>query len=526
MMSIRALTTWRLTHRTRLVAGILAPLWLIGCAHGTGAQAAEHHHTKDKAAATAQDRDAFRNTVPVAESAPALNLPTPERTTLDNGLGLWVFPKRDLPLVQVVALIKSGSAADPKGQEGLASLTAEVMRRGTRGRSSQAIALEVENLGGSLDVGVQDDATVLEVGALTQNIGPVLDVMADVLQNASFERDAFERAQKQRLTELLQLQSEPRACAQTVFRKVAFGAHPYGHTGRGSPRSVRGLHPATLAHFYAQHMLPTNTQIIVVGDVSTEEAKAMIEARLGAWRGNHVPLPAPRPPQAMPREIALVHRPEAAQAQLSVGGIGLSRNDPDYYPAVLANAVLGGLFNSRLNMNLREDKGWTYGVRSMFAFLRAPGPFVISTSIRNDAAVAGITEIFKEIVRMRDEEVSAEELTAAKNRFALSLPANFESIDGLAQMISTLALHDLPLEHYRELPAALARVTAQDVQRVMREHIVPENLHVVVVGDAHELQAPLTALKLGRVRLRDGEGQRQVAVPKQATEPAPNTVSP
>lgn len=506
---------------TALTLALCLPMWLVGCAHGTGARAAQPNGGPAQATHKSRgDHDAFRNTVPAPEPSPALHLPMPERMTLDNGIALWVFPKRDLPLVQVVTLITSGSAADPAGHEGLASLTAEVMRRGTRSRSAQAIALEVENAGGALDVDVGDDATVVEAGALKQNIGPVLDVMADILQHATFEASAFERAQKQRLTELMQLHNEPRACAQTVFRKVAFGAHPYGHTGRGSPKSIRGLHANTLKRFYSQHVVPANTQIIVVGDVSTDEARAMVEDRLGAWRGSPVQLPKPSAAKQQPREIALVHRPEAAQAQLSVGGIGLSRSDADYYPAVLANAVLGGLFNSRLNMNLREDKGWTYGVRSMFAFLRAPGPFVVSTSIRNDAAVAGITEIFKEIDRMRREKVSEEELTAAKNRFTLSLPANFESLEGIAQMLSTLALHDLPLTYYRDLPAALAQVTAQDVLRVMQQHVVPEKLQVVVVGDADELQAPLEALKLGQVRLRDGEGQLVRRGPAPAPKPA------
>ncbi len=233
----------------------------------------------------------------------------------------------------------------------------------------------------------------------------------------------------------------------------------------------------------------------------------MIEERLGGWHGRKGEQKPPAAPHAQPHEIALINRADATQSQLIMGSVGLSRQSPDYFPAVLANAVLGGMFNSRLNMNLREDKGWTYGVRSTFAFLRAPGSFSISTGIRTDATAQGIAEIYKEIDHLRNADISEEELSAAKNYFTLTLPATFEGLDGIASMLSTLALNDLPLTYYRDLPAALAEVTVADVRRVIKEHVVPKNMSIVVVGDAATLQGPLTALNRAPVRLRDSEGQ-------------------
>jgi zinc protease len=489
--------------QTLRAVSVLCPALLFGCAHGGQAHASAQQDARSAQA----DRDAFRRTIPSSEAAPTLHLPVAQRLTLPNGLGVWILPKRDLPLVQVVALIKSGTAEDPPKLEGVASLTAEVMRRGTRSRSAHAIALEVENLGGSLGCFVEDDATYFEASALTPNIGPVLDVLADVLQHPSFDRSEFERAQKERLSELAQMQSRPAAIAAAVTRRVVHGPHPYGHRGLGTQQSVRAIHPATLATFYGRHVRPANTQIIIVGDVSPAEAQAMIEERLGSWHGKPGAQQAPVAGRPQERQIALVHRPEASQSQLTVCTKGLSRQDPDFYSAMLANEILGGLFNSRLNMNLREDKGWTYGVRSSFGFLRAPGAFAINTSIRTDATLDGIHEIFAEIERMRTEEISEQELNAAKNGIILSLPGNFESVDTLAGMVGNLALHQLPLTYYRDLPAAYAKVTPKDVLRLMRKVLAPEALSIVVVGDETVVEAKLAALGRGPVHHYDAEGQ-------------------
>jgi len=497
-----------LGQRTLRAVSVLCPIFVLSCAHGVQA------HAPQKSAQSAPDRDAFRRTVPTSEAAPALHLPVPEHVTLPNGLGVWILPKRDLPLVQVVALIKSGAAQDPPHMEGLASLTAEVMRRGTRSRSAHAIALEVENLGGYLGCSVEDDATYVEAGALTQNMGPVLDVLADVLQHPSFDRGEFERVQKERLSDLAQMQSRPQAIASTVVRQVVHGQHPYGHLGLGTPKSVRAIHPAALATFYGRHVRPANTQIIIVGDVSPAEAQAMIAERLGSWHGPAGEQGPPPTGHPQGRQIALVHRPEATQSQLVVCTKGLSRHDPDFYSAMLANEILGGLFNSRLNMNLREDKGWTYGVRSSFGFLRAPGAFTISTSIRTDATLDGIQEIFREIERMRTEPVSQAELNAAKNGIILSLPGSFESVDSIAGMVSNLALHELPLTYYRDLPEAYAKVTPQDILRIMQKVLAPEALSIVVVGDKLVVEPKLAALGRGPVRAYDAEGRPVADAPR------------
>lgn len=492
-----------------MCGNLLVCALLAGCAHRGHASAAEQppSHADKLQDGRPIARDYFRNTIPIAEPQPPLRLPTPEEVLLDNGLRLWVVPKHDLPLVQVLALIGTGSAQDPKGQEGLASMTASTMRRGTRSRSAQAIALEVEDRGASLSVSVTDDATQWHVGAMTENIGPVLDVLADVLQQPSFARSEFELAQKRRLTQLLQAQSEPPSIAQTVFSKVVYGQHPYGNPGNGDLKSIRAMRAAALAAFYAKHVRPANTHIIVVGDITREQAAQMIVERFGAWRGKKFQDKPPVAPKPQPQEIALVHRADGAQSQLMVGGLGLSRQSPDLYSAMVANAILGGLFNSRLNMNLREDKGWTYGAGSRFAPLRATGPFFVSTSIRKDVTGQGITEIFGEIERMRHEPVSQAELLAAKNSLTLTLPANFETMGGIANMFSTLALHQLPVDYWQKFPEEIDKVTTGDVQRAINTYMAPKALSVVVVGDRAALEPELTALKRGPVRHRDVDGK-------------------
>lgn len=494
--------------RTRGTATACALTLLLGfgCAHPRQAGSAPAHPTAAHKQSAGPARDAFRQQVPAAEPGTALHLPTPTRTTLSNGLTLYTVSKRELPLVHVVALIRSGAAQDPPGSEGLAALTAEVARRGTASRDAHAIAQQVEDLGSSLSVSVDDDTTSLSAGALTQNIGPVLDVLADVLQGPSFAGAELERARAEQLSALLQHEAEPSAAARAVFRRVVFGAHPYGHTELGRPKSVRRLQRNALVNFHRRHWRPANAAVIVVGDITAEAAAEAIEQRLGRWHGATGVQAAPAAAKAQPAEIALVDRPGAAQSQLRVGMLGIERDDPDFDALRLGNAVLGGMFGSRLIMNLREDKGWTYGVYSSVAALRAPGSLAIGGGIRTDATAPAITEILREVERMRDADIGEDELLAAKNHATLSLPGKFESVGGIAGMVAELATYDLPPSYYQDLPARLAAISASDVRRALRAHLDPERLSIVVVGDRSAVGPGLEGLGRGPVHLRDAEG--------------------
>jgi zinc protease len=233
-----------------------------------------------------------------------------------------------------------------------------------------------------------------------------------------------------------------------------------------------------------------------------------VEARLGGWKGTPGQTPAPADPKAQPAEVTLVHRADAPQSQLRIGHLGVARNNPDYFPLILCNAVLGGMFNSRINMMLREQKGYTYDARSQFGFARAPGDFVVSTGVRTDVTAPAIQDVLAEIERMRKTDVTAEELQHAKNSYSLSLPGMFQNASRVASMMGGLFVYDLPLDYYQTLPQNLSGVSVADVRRVADAHLKPEQLSIVVVGDESKVGPSLSQLGRGPVVKRTVTGAK------------------
>lgn len=504
-----------------LSVAALAATSLLGCAHARVAQndtmpSSKRPATVGRGQRASDDSQAFRHHVPDPGVIGRLQAPVPEVRTLQNGLAVWVVSKRDLPLVQAALVVKAGSANDPKGAEGTAGLLVDVMKLGTRTRTAAAIADEIETLGSNLNVGVDDDATTFEVGALTDNLPAALAVMADVVQHPALAERDVTRARTARLAELVAVGGEARALARQVFRRTVFGTHPYGHTSRGFTEQVKKLQRNQLAAYHQAHFRPANAALVVVGDVDTESAVALAERMFGGWRGQGGTDAPPPPAAAHAGGVVLIDRPGATQSQVAVGGVGVERSSKDYYALSLGNAILGGMFNSRINMNLREEKGWTYGARSSFVFLRSKGSFSVDAGIRTDVTAPAVHEIFGEIERIRAEPVTAEELQAAKNRAILSLPGALEDVDAIGGMVLAMVVHGLPPTYLRELPDKLEAVTVEDVQRVIRNVLDPAQMDVVVVGDAAQVEEGLRGLRHGEVQRCDAEGQ-----PVHGAAPAP-----
>ncbi|HET6346489.1 MAG TPA: pitrilysin family protein, partial [Myxococcota bacterium] len=306
-----------------------------------------------QAAEPAPPADAWRRERPKADPVPELHAPVPVQKVLTNGLTVLSVPKPALPIVNVSLIIKSGSAQDPAGQEGVAGFTADMLKNGTAKLTAEAIADEVETRGSSIDVDVDEDSITLSATALKENIGAVFDVMADLVQHAAFQPKEIERARKQRQASLAQSQDDPARTANRVFRSVVYGGHPYGHTTLGTTKALKKLGKKELQAYFAAHFRPANAAVVVVGDWTVDEAQKEVDKRLGAWKGKPAVQAPPAAPQAQPAELALVARSGAPQSQLMVGHLAVSRADPDYFSLVICNAILGGLFNSRINMNLR-----------------------------------------------------------------------------------------------------------------------------------------------------------------------------
>lgn len=456
----------------------------------------------------------FRAAPPAAGPTPELAAPVAERRKLDNGLVVLVVPKRDLPLVSVTVVAKAGSSADPEGLSGLAGVAGDLLRSGTKTRNAQALADEVETQGAHLEVRVEEDALTVSSLALADRWPSVFDVVADVVMNSTFAADELERVRKRRLAALVEEADDPESVAARTMRETVFGHHPYGHTVLGNEQAVSKISRDDVVAFAKSHLRPANAAVIVVGDVTASQAFAAVEQRLGGWRGASGASPRLPPAAPQPAKVILVPRAEAPQSQLLVGQLGIARDSADYYATLVMNEILGGMFNSRLNMNLREDKGFTYGAYSYFDAHRFAGIFVAGAGVRTDATLPALKEMFTEIAGMRNGDVSDAELVHAKEGFALSLPARFQTIGSIAAMVSNIYLYDFPLDYYRELPKKIRSVTRQDVRRTAVTHLTPELLSIVAVGDPSQIEAGLRAFGRGPIEVRS------VAVPTSMTPEA------
>jgi zinc protease len=445
----------------------------------------------------------FRNDRPKTAQAPELHAPVPSKKVLSNGLTVLVVPMPNAPLVTLQITVKGGSSQDPAHLPGLANFAASMLKQGTRTQSAQQIADKVELLGASLGINTDEDYTDISTTALSDNFNAVLDVVSDVVLHPTFSFGEIERLRKQILAALQEIQNDPEQMADVTFRQALYGDHPYGHPTLGTEDGVRKISKSDLENFYFASLRPQNAAIVVVGNVIPDEVFSNMERRFGGWGNNDVLAGAPAVTHALAAQnVIVIDRRDAPQTQLRVGHLGVERTNPDYYPLVLCNAILGGLFNSRINMNLREDKGYTYGARSSFDFMRAAGPFVVSTGVRTDVTTDALKEIIKEIDKIRQNGVKPDELRNAKNRYTLSLPGYLQTTRGVATMIANIFVFDLPLDYYQQLPKNIEAVTLPDVQRVAKTHLHADKLLVTAVGDKRFIEAGLIDMKIGKVVIR------------------------
>ncbi len=447
-----------------------------------------------------------RTVVPAPGPVPVLHAPQITAHVLENGLKVLLVQKRDLPLLSARVVIRSGSAADPEQSSGLAGFMAELLKYGTATMSAVQVADEVETLGSHIGVGVDKESITLSATALSTNFPAIFDVMADLLLKPAFAPEEVERVRRQRLGALAQVREDPRGMARRAYLRSIYGAHPYGHTVLGSADGLKMITRDQILSFYTQHIRPDNAAVILVGDIDMTTALDAVKDRFSGWTGSGESFVVPEPKQAK-TGIVLVNKAGAPQSQLRLGHLGVKRDDPDYFAIVMCNAILGGLFNSRINMNLREDKGYTYGARSSFSFMRGRGPFTVNTGVRTDATGPAIVEVLKEIALLREKGVTPEELDLAKNSYSLSLPGYFQSIGTIGSMAANIFLYDLPLSYYQDLPAALAKVSVEDVKRVANAHLHPDQLAIVVVGDEEAIEKSLMALGRGPIQRRDADGK-------------------
>ena len=455
------------------------------------------------AASVAQQPAFDRSKAPALGAAPALTVPAVRASRLANGAARKVVEQRELPLVHITLQFAGGGRLD-NTQPGLASFVATMIREGAGSRDANALQSELAFLGATLSANADWDNTTVTLRVAKRNLDAALDLMADVVLRPTFIAADVRRQRDLRLAGLLQQKDQPRTLATMTFNRALFPVgHPYRQSLGGDSASTAALDSATVRAFHDGAYRPLRATFTIVGDIGEAEARAQLERRFGAWtvpgaerRPAPVLVAATRTPT---RRVILVDKPGAAQSVVMIGAPGLERTSPDYAAIQVMNTILGGSFSSRLNTNLRETKGYTYGASSGFQWRPLPGAFVASSDVRTDVTDSSLVEFFKEIRRLRDEPVSDAELARAKAYIALGIPGDLESTAQIAGQVTALALFNLPLTWLQEYVTAVNAVTVADVQRVARRYVPDDAATIVVVGDLSKVRAGIEALNLGPI---------------------------
>jgi zinc protease len=444
---------------------------------------------------------------PTAAAPRAWSFPHIETRALEGDLTLLVAPVHTLPLVSVLVVTDAGADNDTPGREGRAALTAQAMLEGTATRDGAALAEAAEQLGTSLDCSADWDGAYASCTSLTDKADRAVALLGEVLATPSFPASELERLRRERLADIAQTHKEPRGLADehfaaSVYQETSRFSAPLG----GTRASVSTLDAdACRAHCEARWRRGGST-VIVVGDITPDRAAALISRGLAGWRGAAVPrTPVNDARAAGGRRVTVVDRPGATQSELRVGHVAVPRTHPDYFPLVLGNAILGGLFNSRLNMNLRERHGYTYGAGSGFDWRRQAGPFVASAAVETAVTEPAMREMLAELAAIRETPVTADELDLAQRYLDGVFPLRYETTGAIANALAarvTFGLADDWFTRYRERVRA---VTAEDIQRAMATHLSPDAWQVVVVGDAATVAPVLEGMALGPVRVVSAE---------------------
>ncbi len=438
---------------------------------------------------------------PVAGPSREYRFPGVVRTALTNGVSLAVAPMTRLPLVTVLALVDAGAACDPPGAEGIAALTARALTEGTTRRDGATLTLDMERLGSGLDAFCDWDDVLVHLTVTPSRLDHAFALLGEVLTAPAFLPRDVDRLRNERLADLLQQQVEPRSLADDKFSEFLYApTSRYALPADGNTATVSPLDADAVRRFHDARYAPSALTVIVVGDVTPEAAHALAETSIGAWRHTVMKGPAlDDRVRGSGRRVHIVPKADAPQTELRVGHHGVVRGHPDYFPLVVMNALLGGLFSSRINLNLRERNAFTYGARSAFEWRRGAGPFVVSTAVKTDVTGPATREILTEISRMREDAVSADELSLATAYLDGVFPIRYETTQSVAQAIAIARTFGLDEDYFTRYRDRVRSVTPEDVQRVARAHLHPEQVMVVAVGDASVIGPALERLEIGPV---------------------------
>jgi zinc protease len=454
---------------------------------------------------TAQD---WRKDVPKPGADPKLHLPTPKTFTAANGMKVYLIEEHALPVMSASLVTLAGGENNPSDKAGLAAFAARMLTEGTATRSSTQLANDIAQIGANLGSTATMDSATVSVGALSNYTNGAMELLSDVALHPAFKSEEVERIRQQRLVAILQEGDQPVLSALRVGQKAVYGDQPYGFRAVGTTASVKATTQGDLSSFWATYYTPKDAALILAGDLTESEAKRLADKYFGAWSagGEAASTHLPAAPSAPERKIVLVDKPGSPQTTLIAFGLGVPRNSPDYPAVTEMNSILGGLFSSRINMNLREKNGFTYGAFSGFMFYRGGGPSFSGASVRTDVTGPAARELFSELNRIHTDPATPAELKLAKDNALRSLPGDFETVGSESALMSQLFVYGLPNDYFQKLPAAFEAVTPAAVAKAAQDYIHPQNLVVVAVGDRAKIQPDLEKLNLGPIELRDESG--------------------
>jgi zinc protease len=434
-----------------------------------------------------------RTSLPRPGPEPAFSFPEIRHARLPNGVELWTAEQHDVPLVSVLALVRAGASLDPSGRPGLAAITGDLLDEGCGQLDALALHETLGRLGAQLETEVGADAALLGLTTLERFTEPALDVLAQLITVPRLEEEDFERVRDLRLNRLLQMREMPPSVAERTFTSLVYGDHPYGHLPIGTEESLRTMAVDETRAFHATMYDPSRLTVIAVGDATHEKMCDLMAGAFGGWQ------PAANQerrtdPASIPvdsgsaKRFALVPRPGAPQSELRIGHMSAPRSTPDYHALVTLNMVLGGQFVSRINSNLRERKGYTYGARTSFDFRRGPGPFVLHASVQSNSTADSIREVLGELQAIRGSRpVTPDELELGRASLTRGYPRGFETAEQIGRAIAQLALYDLPPDYFTRFVPTVLALTPDDLTRAAAAHIDPSRLLTVIVGDPEEI---------------------------------------
>lgn len=459
---------------------------------------------------TADTKDYSVN-LPKPQADPKLTLPSIDKQKLSNGMNVWFVKQNELPIISMNLVLNSGGTTDPQDRAGLASMTAALLDDGTKTRSAVEIANQLQSIGALLGTGSGWDSANVSMQTLSGNADKALEIYADVITNPTFPEDEISTLRNRTLVAFKQRKDNPNAIANIVYNSLLYGKnHPYGKSLGGDETSIKAINRAEIEKFYATYYRPNNATLIVVGDTDSKTMLPKLEKAFANWKTGEVPQ------TSIPTEttfdkpgIYIVDKPGAAQSVVTIGQVGVARNNPDFFPLQVMNSILGGQFSARVNMNLREEKGYTYGARSGYDFRRGAGPFAASADVQTAVTKESVQEFLKELNGIRGAiPVTPAELEYNKQSLIRRYPAGFETVGQISGQLANLVVYNLPDSYFNEYISKIQSVTVEEVNRVANKYLTPDKMAILIVGDKATIEPKLREIDVWgkNILFLDAEG--------------------